>query len=526
DRNDRALSLLARSWRKVAKSPLERFLEKSSPGRALIFKKARNNVLKQTGGHYPAPLKAIEVIRASYGEPAEYALKLESEGFGELAASDISKNLVRLFFMRERSLKGKNRGSSAKKMERIGVLGAGTMGAGIAQLAVWNEIPVRLKDVNHEAVAHGMSAAYRVSEEALKRRKVTEREMRQKMRLLTGTTDYSGFKQLDLVVEAVVEDLNIKRRTYRELENVIPNDAIIATNTSSLPMEELAAEMKNPSRFVAMHFFNPVHRMPLLEISSCSRTSPEILETAVHFARRVGKVPLVVKACPGFLVNRLLMPYLNEAGILVEEGAEVEKIDRAMVEFGMPMGPLRLIDEVGIDVAFKVASVLEKAYGERAKAPLITEQIYNNGFLGKKSGIGFYHYEKGKQAGRKVDPRAARVIEEVRESVRGAERRKTGAEHLNSDQLEERMVMAMLNEAVRVLSEKIVVSADDIDLGMIMGTGFPPFLGGPMRYADSLGLESVAETLQRLHRECGERFKPAELLLKLAGEGRTFASLV
>ncbi len=490
-----------------AKGMANKFLE-SFLGRPVVFSQAKKSVLKLTKGHYPAVLKAIEVINKTYGmSNRDKALSIEAEGFSEVAITDVSKNLIRIFFMTE-AVKKQNGVSDqnvkGRNISHMGVLGAGTMGGGIAQLGADKGIEVRVKDLSPDALSKAFIAAQRIWQKKLERRRIDKFEFKAKMDLISGGLDYAGFKRLDLVVEAIVEDMNIKKKVIGETAGQCVDDCIIATNTSSLSVTEMAKGHPRPENFVGMHFFNPVDKMPLVEVIRGEKTSDEVTATIFELSKRMGKIPVVVRDGPGFIVNRLLLPYLNEAVYLFEEGYSVEDIDKAYLKFGMPMGPLRLLDEVGLDVSVKVAKIFHQAFGERAEpCKVMSKMADNKERLGVKSGKGFYIYdEKGKQQG--VDQK---IYEEC--GLPMPTKKVT-----NADELVHRGVFAMINEAMIALDEKIVDTYDQVDLGMIMGTGFPPFRGGLMKYAESVGLAKVADDLEVFSSRYGKRHKPSPALLK------------
>lgn len=487
---------------------LERLLEGNPIGRAIVFRQARRSVLARSGGHYPAPLKILEVVRKSRGGSLERALELETEAVADLVVTAVSKNLFRLFFLSEQAKKDPGvagEPASPAPLERVGVLGAGTMGGGIAWVVSSRDLPVRLKDVNPKALGAGLAAARRIYEGRKKRGRLTGWELDKKMTLIRPSLDWSGFGSVDLVIEAVVEDLEVKKSVFRELEPRVRPDCIIASNTSTLPISELARVLKDPGRMAGFHFFNPVDRMPLVEVIRGEATADRTIVALVAFAKRLGKTPVVVADGPGFLVNRVLGPYLNEAGHLLLETGDVEGIDRALTRFGMPMGPLRLLDEVGIDVAEKAGKVMAKAYGEDVASPGVSEKLVAAGRLGKKTGKGLYLHRGRKPV---PDPEALRLL--------GIERRRrvAGAEAV------ERTIYPMVNEAARCLAQGVVRSAGELDLAMVMGIGFPPFRGGLLRFAEEEGLSKIVEALARLSDRLGPRFAPSAALLEKAGSGR------
>jgi 3-hydroxyacyl-CoA dehydrogenase/enoyl-CoA hydratase/3-hydroxybutyryl-CoA epimerase len=492
---------------------LTRLLDDTVPGRRLVLARARRSVLARTGGHYPAPLRILELLRRGMGRPVPEALALEARAFGELVATSVHANLFHLFRLREEARKTARvvSGGSPRPVRRIGVVGAGVMGGGIAQLAAYHDIDVRLKDIQDDAVSHGLRHARELFDKAVARRKLTRREAARKMERVAGGLDYHGFATLDLVVEAVVERLDVKRAVIAELERHAPGDCVLATNTSSLSVDELARGLERPERVCGMHFFNPVHRMPLVEVVRGEATSDDTAATVHAFAVALGKVPVVCRDGPGFLVNRILAPYLNEAGWLLAEGARIEDVDGAALRFGMPMGPFRLLDEVGIDIARHAGATLHEALGERFAPSPPLAALGETGRLGRKNGRGFYRYEGDQEKG--VDPD---VYAELGDAAGGARR------EIDEEEIRVRLLLSMINEAARVLDDGVVGTAGDVDLGMIMGTGFPPFRGGLLRFADAHHPRSLVERLRELEGRVGTRFRPAPLLLRLSDEDRCF----
>lgn len=491
---------------------LESFL-----GRKVVFSKARSATLEQTKGHYPAPMKAIDVIEATYGySDVKKALKIEAESFGEVGITDISKNLIHLFYMTE-AIK-KQTGVSdpnvkARPISKMAVLGAGTMGGGIAQLGADKGIRVRLKDINNDALAKGLQAARAIWAKLLQRRQIDKYAFAQKMEAISVGTNYDGFGNVDLVIEAIVEDMAIKKKVIGETAGFCRKDAIIATNTSSLSVTEMAEGHPDPKNFVGMHFFNPVNKMPLIEVIRGEKTSDEVTATIFELSKKMGKMPVVVKDGPGFLVNRLLLPYLNEAVYLLQDGMSVEKIDQYYLNFGMPMGPMHLIDEIGIDVAVKVAKVFHKAFGERAEPSPLMNKVVETGRLGKKNGKGFYHYD---QNGRKQG---------VDQGIYSALGLANPAGNISEEECVRRGIFAMINEAaLALLEDKIVNTPQEVDLAMVMGTGFPPFRGGLLKYADSVGSETIADELEEFATKLGGRFKASTPLRNMAKTQRMFYS--
>ena len=504
---DVAKRFAARGKRNV--SPRTKFYLEGNPlARKLVFRKARQAVLKQTHGHYPAPLAAIEVMEHGMSAGVERGLQREVEAVVPLIMGDVAQNLVRLFFLMEDSKKDPV-SAKPRAIQEVGVLGAGIMGGGIAQI-VADKTPagVRMKDINWGAISGGMKAASKVWKRKVEKRRMTRGEMQRNLARITGTTDWSGFARADMVIEAVIEKLDVKRQVLSEFEALSKTDAVFASNTSTIPITEIAANAGRPENVVGMHFFNPVDRMPLVEVIRGEKTSDEALVTVAAFARKLGKTVVYCNDGPGFVVNRILAPYMNEAGFLLEEGNSIESIDKAMVDFGMPVGPMALLDEVGIDVAAKVAGILSAAFGERMTKSRLVDVLYEKGRYGKKNGKGLYVYDDGKRKG--PDAETYRLI--------GVASPHPAAEK----EVVERMVLAMVNEASLIIDEKLVATAGELDLAMIMGTGFPPFRGGLLRYADSIGIPQVVSRLKELESRHGSRFAPSAPLRKLAESGKTF----
>jgi 3-hydroxyacyl-CoA dehydrogenase/enoyl-CoA hydratase/3-hydroxybutyryl-CoA epimerase len=483
------------------------FVEGNPITRNIVFSKARKAVLAQTHGHYPAPLKAIEVMEAGYGG-IERGLAREVEEVVPLIMGEVAQNLVRLFFMME-DAKKERLAAKPIEVETAGVLGAGVMGGGIAQIiADKTEAAVRMRDVNYKAIAGGLKAAAKVWKRKVERRRMTRGEMARKLARITATTDWSGFQRAEVVVEAVVESVDVKRAVLAEFEAIEKPGAVFASNTSTIPITQIAANAKHPENVVGMHFFNPVDRMPLVEVIRGAKTSDQAMVTVAGFARKLGKTVVYCNDGPGFVVNRILGPYMNEAGFLLEEGNSIDSIDKAMVDFGMPMGPMALLDEVGIDVAAKVAKILGGAFGERMQASTVVDKLYADGRHGKKNEKGLYVYAGGKRQGPDASVYKVLGIGSPRPA--------------DAKTVVERMLLAMINEAAMILEEKIVASAAELDLAMIMGTGFPPFRGGLLRYADALGLPYIAARLDELSSRHGARFAPTAPLRRLAARDAKF----
>ena len=489
-------------------------LEGNPFGRRIVFQQARAMTKARTQGHYPAPLAALRVMELGYGRPLAEGLELEATWVSDLVIGPVCKNLVRIFQVSERAKKDAVADPALKPaaVKTLALVGAGVMGGGIAELATRSGIAVRLRDLQPASITRALQTVRSVIEERGRRRRGGAGERDNQLARILPTLELTGVKRADAAIEAVVEDLDVKRRVFGELEVRMREDALLASNTSSLSVAALAEGLVHPERFCGLHFFNPVHRMPLIEVVRGPRTSDQTMVTAVALARRLGKTPVVVNDAPGFVVNRILMPYLREALHLLEEGFGLTDIDQAMKAFGMPMGPFEVVDEVGLDVGAKVAAVLSRAFPDRMSPAPVLEKLVAAGRLGKKSGLGFYRHRGRKRV---PDPTVAAKL--------GLARTRRPA---SPAALAERMVMAMINEAAHCLEDGVVADADMLDLAMIFGAGFPPFRGGVLRHADTLGLVQVQARLTALRAECGERFAPAKLITKYAQAGHTFTSPV
>jgi 3-hydroxyacyl-CoA dehydrogenase/enoyl-CoA hydratase/3-hydroxybutyryl-CoA epimerase len=500
----------------------ERLIERTRLGRSIIFKKASEQVFANTNGHYPAPPMALAAVRTGVelGNRAGYAV--EARSAGELLTSPVSHNLIGLFFQSD-AVK-KSRGVADTSVEPLpvrdlGIVGAGIMGGGIAYAATQTGLPVRMKDVKHEAILGALSHLRQLNDREVQRRRTTRAEVQRRFDLVAPTLSYSGFRRTDLVIEAVVENLDVKREVLGQLESEVRGDCVIASNTSALSITDMATSLESPERFLGLHFFNPVHRMPLVEVVRGQRTDDRTVATGFELAKRLGKTPIVVGDRPGFLVNRILMPYLNEACRLLEEGFTIEIVDRAMKNFGMPMGPLELLDEVGLDVAVHAARTLSQTFSDRLSVSPLLEALVESGRLGKKNGRGFYRTAGG---GRRPDREVLSVVESLPPPVARAAGARGGSAPELAINLQERLILPMVNEAARCLMESVVRKPADVDLGLVYGTGFPPFRGGLLRYADQLEVPAVVDRL-RAHVDDGrQHYAPAPLLEEMARQGRRF----
>ncbi len=488
-------------------------LDDNPIGRGVVLKKAREQTLARTRGHYPAPLAALDVIAAGYDQGDEHGFREEARRFGELVVSPVARELTFLFFASNELKKDPGVDGDAPEplpVDKLAVLGAGFMGAGIAAVAALQGTLVRLKDTDAAQVGRGLAAARDVFAERLEKRRITKHEFDDLRSLVGGTMDYSGFANADLCIEAVFEDVAVKQQVLREAESKLPADAIYASNTSTIPIGELATASQRPEQVLGMHFFSPVPRMPLLEVIVTPRTGVAATVTAVAYGKKLGKTVIVVNDGPGFYTTRTLAVYMNEAGFLLDDGADIVALDAAMVDFGFPSGPIKLLDDVGLDVAGKVAAVLGEAFGERMPRSRSLEKVLAAGRTGRKGKSGFYRYDARARKG-EVDPSVYELLP-------------TGAQRATYpvEEMQRRLVLALVNEAVRCLEEGILRSPRDGDVGAVFGIGFPPFRGGPFRYIDAVGAAEVVRRLEELDARFPRRFSPAPLLERMAHSGARF----
>jgi 3-hydroxyacyl-CoA dehydrogenase / enoyl-CoA hydratase / 3-hydroxybutyryl-CoA epimerase len=479
----------------------------------VIAGQARKKTLAKTHGNYPAPLKALEVVVAGLSVPHQQSLDNEKNALIELALGSPAQNLIRVFFLQERAKKLKlpagltvPEGFKPRPVERALVVGAGLMGSGIAQGLSARGIRVILKDIGPEPLGKGIQSIAKIYRDAVKRRIFTEAEARRAFDRILPTHEDIPLKRIDLVIEAAVEKLDLKKKIFADLEKRLEPTVVLASNTSALSLAAIAESVERPERVIGIHFFNPVHRMQLVEIVRGTHTSVETLDTALRFVKGIGKLPVIVKDSPGFLVNRILLPYMVEAVRAFSEGHRLEQIDRLMLDFGMPMGPLRLIDEVGLDVSQHVAKDLEARVKHLAPINDFLERMIARGWLGRKSGKGFYDYSGGRE---RPNPQLAEFQPPPPSSV-------------NEGDLRDRLVLVMVNEAARCLEEQVVDAPEDVDFGMIMGTGWAPFRGGPLRYADLIGISTVVSRLNGLRDRVEAHFQPCDRLIDLANRGASF----
>lgn len=509
---DAAIELAKKGKPKRAKAQqgtMQKVLE--GPLKNVLFKKAREQAQKKAQGNYPAIDRIIDTVKRGIEKGFQAGLELEAKNFGELAMTAQSQQLRNIFFATTEMKKETGAdGVQPDKVKKAAVLGGGLMGGGIAHVTISKaKLPVRLKDIGQEGIKNALNYHYKLLKPKAKKKIIRQSELEKQMLMLSATVDYSGFKAVDMVIEAVFEDLELKQKMVADVEANAKPTTIFATNTSSLPITKIAAKAERPEQVIGLHYFSPVEKMPLAEIITHPGTSAKTIATTVAFAKAQGKTPIVVQDGAGFYVNRILAPYMNEAARLLLAGEPIEHLDKSLVKFGFPVGPITLLDEVGIDVGAKVAPILSDELGERFSAPAAFDKLLDDGRKGRKTKKGFYKYDGGKK-GKEVDNSVYQVL--------GI----TPSQSLTQQQVVERCLYPMLNEAAWCLQDDIIRSPRDGDIGAIFGIGFPPFLGGPFRYMDSVGIKQVVETLQRLEKEHGSRYAPCDLLLQMAKDNTRF----
>ncbi len=497
-------------------------LEKNQWGRQILFEQARKKLLKKTGGHYPAPEYIIDAVEIGAESGFEKGLQAEADLFAKLVVSPQAKQLMNIFFavtalkksnglVAKKSSKNEAVEVEEKDINQIAVLGAGLMGAGITYTAIEKAgVNVRLKDRDNKGLSFGLKYINQLYSKLLKKRRLSKAQHSRKMSMLTATTNYSGFANVDMVIEAVFEDLKLKQAMLKDVEENCSEDTIFATNTSSIPITKIARVSKHPETVLGLHYFSPVEKMPLLEIVRTKKTADWVIASAVKFGKKQGKTVIVVNDGPGFYTSRILAPYINEAGYMIAEGVPIESIDKALKNFGFPVGPITLLDEVGIDVGTKIAPILEKAFGERMTPPPEFAKLTEADRKGRKNGKGFYQYDSSGKSTHEVDDSIYQVL--------GINNRLD----ISTDVIAERCVLQMINEAAHCLSEKIVTSPADADIGAIFGLGFPPFLGGPFRYMEEQGIAIIIERLKHYQKLHGDRFMPAKILEVMASKNKRF----
>ena len=475
-----------------------------APLNEIVFNKTLKGLLNKVNKDFQAPFVALEVIRATINKEFEDSIKVEAREFAKLAITKESKNMIKLFFLFEKL--NKNFEKTQNPISNAVVLGNGVMGKGIIWLfsKYLNDVRIKIRDISHaNEIIKDVSKIY---DYLIKSRKMTKNEVDFKLNKISYTDKFNGFKNFDFIIEAIIEDEETKKDTYKQIENIVNENAIIATNTSSISIEKLASEIKNKENFLGVHFFNPVNLMPLVEVIPTSNTSKETINKVFELLITAGKTPILVGDCAGFIVNRILLPYLNEAAFILEEGSKIEKIDSLIKDFGMPMGPFTLADTVGIDIGYKVATILNEAYGSRMPIASIIEKMNDAKLLGLKTKAGFYEYD-GKD--KYVNTHVTSMIQ-------------NNTKIFEDEQIVQRCIYIMINEASRCLEENIVTDASIIDFAMISGTGFPAYKGGLLSYANEIGLKNILESLRKFEKEFGSRFTPSNLLVKLVEEYEDF----
>lgn len=501
---------------KIKRKPVKldlmgQFLERTPMGRKVMFNQARKQTKAKTQGNYPSPERIIDCIEIGLEKGIHQGMAIEAKHFGHLVMTPESAALRSIFFAtiemkRENGVEGVAPG----KLKKIGVLGGGLMGGGIAFVtATKANLPARIKDIRSDGIAHAMKYSYDILNKKVKRRFMLHSDMQKQLSRLTGSVDYTGFDNTDVVIEAVFEDLTLKQNMVADVEEHCAAQTIFASNTSSIPIGQIAANAARPENVIGLHYFSPVDKMPLAEVIAHEGTSNQTISTTVELAKRQGKTPIVVKDGAGFYVNRILAPYMNESAEILLAGEPIEQIDLALVKFGFPVGPIKLLDEVGIDVGTKISPILVAQFGERFNSAPGFDKLLADDRKGKKNKRGFYNYA-GNKPGKDVDESVYDLLGITPNS------------RLSEKTISERCVLLMLNEAAMCLDEGVIRSARDGDIGAIFGIGFPPFLGGPFRYMDTLGIKHVVERLTYYQQQLGDKFTPAACLTNMVEQNQTF----
>ncbi|WP_318443483.1 fatty acid oxidation complex subunit alpha FadJ [Photobacterium leiognathi] len=506
---------LALSSKPHRKSSMQNWALGGNPlGRSVVFDQAAKKAHEKTRGNYPAVDAILEVVKYGLQNGIEKGLEQEAKVFGELVLSPESAALRSIFFATTAMKKETGSDAEPNTINRIAVLGGGLMGGGISHVsAVKAGYPVKIKDISNDGILNALSYNYKILDKQRKRKIISKSQLQKHMLSLSGGIDFTGFDKADVVVEAVFEDLSLKHQMVKDVEANAKSTTIFATNTSSLPIHQIAQAAERPENVVGLHYFSPVEKMPLVEViphqgtETGSRTSEETIAIVVALAKKQGKTPIVVGDKAGFYVNRILAPYMNEAARVLLSGEPIEHIDEALLNFGFPVGPITLLDEVGVDIGAKISPILLAELGERFEAPDVFDLLLKDNRKGRKSGKGFYRYDTKKKEVDKSVYQLLGIEPKVKES---------------EVEIAVRCSLMMLNEATRCLDEGVIRSARDGDIGAIFGIGFPPFLGGPFRYMDHIGITRIVDMLNEYSDKYGDRFKPCERLLAMAKEEQTF----
>ncbi len=492
-------------------------LEDNPAGRAVLFSQSRSQAVEATGGNMPAPLEAIEVIRVGVEKGFEAGLEAEAAAFGRLAVSAEARNLMRMFFFRQELKKESWADAEPREIRKVGVVGAGLMGGGIARVTAEEAgLTVRMKDIDHGPLREALRTIRSALDHDVARHRLDPHRRDRIMARLRPTTGSTGFGRADVVIEAVVEDLGVKHGVLGEIEEAGGDSTVFASNTSSIPIGRIAEGAASPERVAGMHYFSPVDKVPLLEVVRAEGTAPWVVATCVELGRRQDKTVIVVEDGVGFYTSRILGPYVNEAAWLLSEGVPVEAVDDALAGFGFPVGPLKLLDEVGIDIAEKIGRILHDGFGDRMAPCPVQQKLLDDDRKGRKNGRGFYRYERAGDGFERADGADGSLWEAI------------GVEPTRAPPSEQalalRCVLPMVAEAVRCLDEGIVRSARDADVGAVFGLGFPPFLGGPLRWIDERGAGRTVEELDRHREQLGDRFAVPDRLRRMADDGEPFHS--